>query len=128
MLSSGLSLAAPENQNSKDTIKNLNPDYGIKPVSDVKVNARSVRKKFWMRYRRGRGAGNCWTNSAILYNSLKRSGKKVRIIQYRTSLSPRHRSVQIYRKGRWADYNYRGNGYAKRYYATNSKRGVHVIK
>ncbi|MEN6294322.1 MAG: hypothetical protein ABFD07_20200 [Methanobacterium sp.] len=128
MVFSGLSLEIPENQISKDTIKNLNPKYNLKSVSEVKVNAGSVRKKYRAKYRRGKGAGNCWTTSAILYKKLKRSGKKVRIVQYRTSLSSRHRSVQIYRHGKWVDFNYRGNGYAMLYRATKHKSGMHVVK
>lgn len=127
MVFSGLSLEIPENQISKDTIKNSNPKYDLKPVSEVKVNARSVRKKYRAEYRQGKGKGNCWTTSAILYNNLKRSGKKVRIVQYRTSLSSKHRSVQIYRHGGWVDFDYRGNGYASLYRATNHKPGMHVV-
>ncbi len=124
MLSSGISLAPDENQNSKDTIKNLNPIYDIKPVS--KVNAGSTRK--FRTHRMRKGKGDCWSNSVILYNNLKRSGKRARIVQYRTSLSPRHRSVQIYRDGRWVDFNYRGNGYSQTYNATRFKPGMHVIR
>lgn len=74
-----------------------------------------------------RGTGDCWTNSAILYSQLTSSGTKARIIQYSTSLSSRHRSVQVYSNGRWVDYNYKSNGYAKRYYATSSKPGMTVL-
>ena len=75
-----------------------------------------------------KGTGDCWTNSAILLKQLKTKGYKVRIIQYRTSYSARHRSVQIYTGGHWVDYNYKANGYAWRYYATKSKPGLKVIK
>jgi len=75
-----------------------------------------------------KGTGDCWTNSAILFKQLKTKGYKVRIIQYRTSYSARHRSVQIYTGGHWVDYNYKANGYAWRYYATKSKPGLKVIK
>lgn len=125
---SGLSLEIPENQVSKNTIESLNPEYNLKSVSEVKVNARSVRKKYRAKYRQGKGKGNCWNTSAILYNNLKRSGKKVRIVQYITSLSSRHRSVQIYRHRGWVDFNYRGNGYASLYRATKHKPGMHVVK
>lgn len=79
-------------------------------------------------YSRGRGTGDCWDNSAYLYGKLSSSGTQSRIIQYGTSLSSRHRSVQVYKNGRWVDYNYKSNGYAKRYYATKSKPGMHVVK
>ena len=77
-------------------------------------------------YSSGRGTGDCWTNSEIMYSQLTRSGQKARIIQYSTSLSPRHRSVQVYKNGRWVNANYSGYGY--RYQPTkNSVNGV-VIK
>jgi N-acetylmuramoyl-L-alanine amidase len=80
------------------------------------------------RYGGGRGSGDCWDNSARLYNHLNSAGQQVRIIQYRTSYSPRHRSVQVLQNGGWVDYNYKGNGYARRYDATNRKPGMRVIK
>lgn len=136
MLFSVVSYAsAAENQYSgKNMIsKSANTNHEAKTVSAVKVSAKSVNKKIRSRnapssYKVGKGTGDCWDNSAVLYNQLKKSGKKVRIIQYKTSLSPRHRSVQVCENGRWVDYNYKGNGYAKLYYATKSKPGVHVIK
>ena len=84
--------------------------------------------KYSYSYRGGKGSGDCWTNSEILFKSLKNKGLKVRIIQYRTSMSSRHRSVQIYSNGQWTDYNYKANGYAMRYYATKSKPGCFVYK
>jgi N-acetylmuramoyl-L-alanine amidase len=73
-----------------------------------------------------KGVGDCWTNSAIMYNQLTRSGQKARIIQYSTSLSPRHRSVQVYKNGRWVNADYSGYGY--RYQPTkNAVNGV-VVK
>ncbi|MGZ4857499.1 MAG: hypothetical protein ACXVZU_03940 [Methanobacteriaceae archaeon] len=76
----------------------------------------------------GKGTGDCWTNSAILFNQLKKSGLKVRIIQYPTSMSPRHRSVQIYKNGKWVNYNYKANGYAMRYWATSGSSHGKVIQ
>lgn len=78
-------------------------------------------------YSHGKGTGDCWVNSAYLYSQITGSGNKARIIQYKTSLSPRHRSVQVYQNGAWVDYNYKANGYAKRYYATKSKPGMTVL-
>ncbi|KZX16810.1 putative peptidoglycan binding domain protein [Methanobrevibacter cuticularis] len=76
----------------------------------------------------GKGVGDCWDNSEMLYKKLSKDGKTVRIIQYPTSLSSNHRSVQIYQNGAWIDYNYKGNGYKKVYYATKNKSGAIVIK
>lgn len=128
-------VAAVENQNTGKNIvsNNANTNHELKTASAVKVGAKSINRKIRSRnapasYKKGRGTGDCWTNSAVLYNQLKRSGKKVRIIQYATSLSPRHRSIQVYQNGRWVDYNYKRNGYAKLFYATKRKPGVHVVK
>ena len=75
-----------------------------------------------------KGTGDCWTNSEILYNQLTSSGTKARIVQYGTSLSSNHRSVQTYQNGAWVDYDYKGNGYGYIYRATSSKPGMTVIK
>ena len=79
-------------------------------------------------YSGGRGSGDCWSNSNQLYNQLTSRGEKARIIQYSTSQSSRHRSVQVYKNGKWTNYNYKKAGYKSTYYATsNSKNGV-VVK
>lgn len=72
--------------------------------------------------------GDCWDNSEMLYQKLKSQGNDVRIIQYPTSLSSNHRSVQYYSNGKWVDYDYKGNGYKKVYYATSNKNGATVVK
>ncbi|MEN6330027.1 MAG: hypothetical protein ABFC91_07035 [Methanobacteriaceae archaeon] len=84
-----------------------------------KVSYRSTGRK---------GTGDCWTNSEILYNQLIKKGYKVRIIQYATSMSSRHRSVQYNKNGNWVNYDYRGNGYAMRYYWTSNYVNGKVIK
>jgi len=76
----------------------------------------------------GKGVGDCWTNSEILYQKLKSQGYRVRIIQYPTSYSSRHRSVQYYSNGRWCNYNYKANGYAWRYYYTGNYVNGRVVK
>lgn len=76
----------------------------------------------------GRGTGDCWTNSEILYQKLKSQGYRVRIIQYPTSYSRRHRSVQYLKNGKWIDYAYKANGYAWKYYATSNSKYGKVIK
>jgi hypothetical protein len=86
--------------------------------------------KYKVRYVKsgGKGTGDCWTNSAILFNQLKKSGLKVRIIQYPTSMSPRHRSVQINTNGKWVNYNYKANGYKMTYWATSGSSHGKVIQ
>ena len=107
------------NQKRKNYRKNYNQRSQYK---------KSYRKNQYKRYyKSNRGKGDCWDNSAALYGRLTASGQKARIIQYRTSLSSRHRSVQVYKNGRWVDYDYKGNGYAKTYFATKNKPGMSVI-
>jgi hypothetical protein len=84
-----------------------------------KVSYRSTGRK---------GTGDCWTNSEILYNQMLKKGYKVRIIQYATSMSSRHRSVQYSKDGKWVNYDYKGNGYAMRYYWTSNYVNGKVIK
>jgi N-acetylmuramoyl-L-alanine amidase len=67
----------------------------------------------------GKGTGDCWENSYILYNQLISEGYTARIIQYSNSYSANHRSVEIWDGSSWVDYDYRGNGYSNRYYATS---------
>ncbi|MEN4030095.1 MAG: peptidoglycan-binding domain-containing protein [Methanobacterium sp.] len=129
--------------NSSQTLTSTGSDRSVKSSSrpSKKVTSKSNRSvrssprtytstRAYSRvsFNRGRGIGDCWDNSEHLYSQLTGSGTKARIIQYGTSLSPRHRSVQVYQNGAWVDYNYKANGYAKRYYATKSKPGVTVIK
>jgi hypothetical protein len=95
---------------------------------------RHVKAAYTYRYkvrytsRGGKGTGDCWTNSENLFNQLKAQGLKVRIIQYPTSLSSRHRSVQLYQNGAWVNYNYKANGYKRTYYATSGSSHGKVIK
>jgi len=77
-------------------------------------------------YRYDPDIGDCWAMSEYLYRKLTSSGKTVRIIQYATSMSPRHRTVQVYSGGRWVDYDY--SGYNKIYHPTSSKPGMFVVK
>ena len=108
-----------------------NKKYSSKTSTTRKYSTRSTstrRSSGSTSWNRGRGTGDCWDNSAALYRSLTSSGQKARIIQYGTSYSPRHRSVQTYSNGKWSDYNYKKNGYAVRYYATSKKPGQSVVK
>jgi hypothetical protein len=87
-------------------------------------------KRYKVRYTSsgGKGTGDCWTNSEILFKQLSAAGQKVRIIQYPTSSSSRHRSVQLYQNGAWVNYDYKGNGYKSTYYATSGSSHGTVIK
>ena len=153
MLFVGLTfVTAVENQNSLNNGLNqdMNKMVGInintnQKLKTIQLNAKTIHKKFRHKvharfhkkfrhkrhlgkFKRGKGRGDCWDNSASLYNSLSSTGVTARIVQYRTHFSPRHRSVQVLQNGVWTDFNYKGNGYARRYEATNRKPGLHVIK
>lgn len=105
-----------------------NGEYSSKSYSNANSygNSRSSGSSLYGGY--GKGVGDCWDNSEMLYQKLKSQGNDVRIIQYPTSLSSNHRSVQYYSNGKWVDYDYKGNGYKKVYYATSNKNGATVVK
>jgi N-acetylmuramoyl-L-alanine amidase len=76
----------------------------------------------------GKGVGDCWDNSYALYSELTSAGTKSRIVQYSNSYSSNHRSVEVWNGNSWVDYNYKGNGYSNRYYATSHSSSATVIK
>ena len=53
------------------------------------------------------GSGDCWAMSDYLYKKMNAAGMKARIIQYSTSYSSRHRSVQYLSNGAWVNAPYR---------------------
>lgn len=56
---------------------------------------------------RSSGGGDCWAWSAALWQELRNIGYTARIVQYPTSQSSRHRSVQYKdNSGSWQDYPY----------------------
>ena len=75
----------------------------------------------------GKGVGDCWDNSYALYNELTASGQSARIVQYANSYVSNHRSVQVWDGSSWVDYDYKGNGYSNRYYATSGSSSGTVI-
>lgn len=82
------------------------------------------------RYRSYRGYTNgmdCWAMSAYLSGKLRAQGYTVRTIQYATSMSSRHRSVQYYNGNSWVNYDYKANGYSSIYYATSNSKSGSVI-
>ncbi len=87
-------------------------------TSDSKLDA-IMRSGAKYGYRRGvstaaamqkAGSGDCWAMSEYLNNKLKSAGYQSRIIQYSTSYSSQHRSVQLY-QGKWITVPYRAYGY-----------------
>lgn len=75
----------------------------------------------------GKGTGDCWENSDALYSQLTASGSQARIVQYANSYVSNHRSVQVWDGSSWVDYDYKGNGYSNRYYATSGSSSGTVI-
>lgn len=73
------------------------------------------------------GSGDCWAMSDYLYSKLSAAGITSRIVQYSTSYSSRHRSVQIYGSSGWYDVPYSSYGYNTMFKATSSKPGMTVI-
>jgi N-acetylmuramoyl-L-alanine amidase len=76
----------------------------------------------------GKGVGDCWDNSYALYDELTASGQSARIVQYANSYVSNHRSVQVWDGSSWVDYDYKGNGYSNRYYATSGSSSGTVIE
>jgi len=73
------------------------------------------------------GSGDCWAMSDYLYSKLSAAGITSRIVQYSTSYSSRHRSVQLYGSSGWYDVPYSSYGYSTMFKATSSKPGMTVI-
>lgn len=75
------------------------------------------------------GSGDCWAWSDALYTELTKIGYTCRIIQYGTSSSPRHRSVQYKdSSGNWVDYPYSQTSIPRMAKATSSKPGMKVVQ
>lgn len=120
--------------NTTATIVKAAPKQKEQPVHQQhktytsKTHYKKAHAAYRYHIRGGKGVGDCWTNSAALYARLTGSGQKARIIQYASSYSPRHRSVQVYQNGAWTNYNYKANGYSWRYYATSGSSSGSVVK
>ena len=59
------------------------------------------------------GAGDCWAMSDYLYKKMRAAGIHARIIEYATSYSSNHRSVQYLKNNTWVNAPYRT------YFSTN---------
>jgi len=103
-------------------------DTSSKSYSSTKHYTKQQYRRAYARYRGGYGYTNgldCWGMSSRIYGQLTASGQKARIIQYATSMSSRHRSVQIYKNGAWVNYDY--SGYSKIYSATSNSVNGKVV-
>lgn len=62
------------------------------------------------------GSGDCWAFSEFIYTELKSYKVNCRVVQYGTSMSDRHRSVQYKnKKNEWEDFPYRKYGWNTKY-------------
>ena len=103
-------------------------DTSSKSYSNTKHYTKQQYRRAYARYRGGYGYTNgldCWGMSSRIYGQLTASGQKARIIQYATSMSSRHRSVQVYKNGAWVNYDY--SGYSKIYSATSNSVNGKVV-
>jgi len=76
------------------------------------------------------GVGDCWAMSAYLCRELIRNGVQARVINYRTSGSNNHRTVQYLNSGGvWTDVPYTGPGYefSGGFRTTRSRPGMRVL-
>ncbi|MDO5836956.1 MAG: peptidoglycan-binding domain-containing protein [Methanobacterium sp.] len=121
--------AAAGEESSSDTSADTSYSSRKSTTSTKKSYATAVRsysKRSYSSYG-GKGVGDCWDNSAALYGQLTSSGQRARIVQYASSWASNHRSVQTWNGNSWVDYDYKGNGYAMRYYATSGSSSGSVI-
>lgn len=119
--------AAGESDYSDSDSSSSSSSYSSKKSYATAV--RSYSKSYSKSYRGsgGKGTGDCWDNSNALYGQLTSSGQRARIVQYASSWAYNHRSVQVWSGSGWVDYDYKGNGYAQRYYATSGSSSGTVI-
>ena len=73
------------------------------------------------------GCGSCWAWSGALYTECTAKNYQCKVIEYQTSYSGQHRSVQINNNGNWEDFPYGQTNVPKMVYATSSKPGLHDI-
>lgn len=69
--------------------------------------------------------GDCWAHSAWYSSKLRAQGYSTRVVQYATSLSSRHRSVQVYKNGKWVNADY--SSYNKIYSPTSGSSSGKVV-
>lgn len=73
-------------------------------------------------------AGDCWGCSATLSCELESRGVTTRILQYPTSSSSRHRSVQYKDSaGQWQDFPYREYGFNSAFNNTSGTKGAKEV-
>jgi len=123
------STSSNSSSSSDEVYSSLSKNSKSQTTTKKSTTTKTSTKKYYSstRYSGYTNGLDCWGMSALISSKLKSQGYTVRTIQYTTSLSSRHRSVQVWNGNSWVNYDYKGNGYSKIYYATsNSKNGVVV--
>jgi hypothetical protein len=75
-----------------------------------------------------KGCGDCWAMSEYIYNQLSMANIKSRVVQYVTTMSGRHQSVQLFNNGEWTDLNYDNYKFDYRFKATDNKPGMIIVR
>lgn len=124
-----------QQQSSTKTVKSVTKkkktiDESIKEVGKLMEKKKYKRKTYsdyknFVKY----GYGDCWAGSYYIACQLKQRGVTSRIIEYATSLSSHHRSVQYKGDdGKWHDFPYRKFKIDSRFRNTKSSGKVIKIK
>lgn len=73
------------------------------------------------------GYGDCWAMSDGICKSLGGRQVKARVVQYATSMSPRHRTVQYLFNGQWYNFDYSKYGFDYRFKYTSGVNSGTVL-
>lgn len=123
------SSSSSSSSSSDKVYSSLSKNSKSQTTTKKSTTSKKSTKKYYSstRYSGYTNGLDCWGMSALVSSKLRSQGYTVRTVQYATSLSSRHRSVQVWNGNSWANYDYKGNGYSSIYYATsNSKNGAVV--
>lgn len=120
--------------NSLYTSSDSGNDYSNVSTSSSKSSSKRTyaTKTYRKSYRSTRYSGytngmDCWAMSSYISGKLRNQGYTTRTIQYATSMSSRHRTVQYYSNGAWVNYDYAGNGYSSIYSVTSNYKNGYVV-
>lgn len=120
--------------NTASTSSDSKQYYSSASTSSSKSSSKKTyaTKKYRKSYTSTRYSGytngmDCWAMSSYVSSKLRNQGYTTRTIQYATSMSSRHRTVQYYSNGAWVNYDYKGNGYSSIYYSTSNSKNGYVV-
>ncbi|MGF7118834.1 peptidoglycan-binding domain-containing protein [Methanobacterium oryzae] len=120
--------------NTASTSSESGKDYSITSTSSKTYSSskKTYTRTYTKSYKSTRYSGytngmDCWAMSSYLSGKLRSQGYTTRTIQYATSMSSRHRTVQYYSNGAWVNYDYKGNGYSSIYSVTSNYKNGYVV-